>query len=71
MTTELTWSRIQDFSRYQINDDNVVRTKADGKLVPLMAPDSSHPFYHLVSDTQGLCAITQARLSELALDRTD
>ncbi len=81
MTTMTTWSRIRDFSRYQINSDGVVRIKPKqteayyrdrgGEIVPLMSPDGPHPFYHLVSDTQGLCAITRDKLLEFALDRTD
>ena len=80
MTTD-TWSRIRDFSRYEINTDGVVRIKPGqtdfyykdhgGELVPLLVPDGPHPFYQLVSDTQGLCAITRDKLLEFALDRTD
>ena len=79
MITKNIWSRIRDFSRYQINDDGVVRIKPNqtgvyyrdhgGELVPLMPPDGPHPYYHLVSDTQGLCVITKALLlDKFALD---
>ena len=82
MTNKITWSRIIDFSRYQINADGEVRIKPGqtdfyykdhgGELIPLMSPDGPCPFYHLVSDTQGLCAIPKADLLDnFALDFID
>ena len=81
MTVMTAWSRIRDFSRYEINADGVVRIRHNqrepyyrdngGKIMSLMSPDGPHPFYQLVSDTQGLCAITRDKLLEFALDRTD
>ena len=71
-STETTWFRLRDFSLYQINADGVVRIKPNqtafyykdhgGELVPLMSPDSTCPFYHLISDSQGRCAVTKADL---------
>ena len=81
MAVMTTWSRIRDFSRYEINADGVVRIRHNqralyykdhgGELVPLLGSDGPYPFYHLVSDTQGLCVITRDKLLEFALDRTD
>ena len=80
MTTKNTWSRIRDFSRYQINAEGVVRIKPNqtgvyykghgGEIMPLMAPDGPHPFYHLASDSMDcVCTVTQdALLNELAID---
>ena len=82
MTTTDTWFCLRDFSRYQINADGVVRIKPNqtafyykdhgGELVPLMSTDGPCPFYHLISDSQGRCAVTKADLlNKFILDRSD
>ena len=81
MTTD-TWVSIPDFSRYQINADGVVRLKPrqteayyrdrGGEVVPLNASDGPHPYYFIASDSMDRsCTITQAKLLELAFNRTD
>ena len=82
MTNKITWSRIRDFSRYEINADGVVRIRHNqrapyyrdhgGETMPLMSPDGPCPYYRLSSDTQGLCVIPKADLLDnFAIDFTD
>jgi len=81
MTTELTWYDIPDFSRYEINDEGVVRIKIgqtepyfknrEGEIIVLNSPDGPCPYYRLASDTQNRCVITQSKLIDLVHKTTD